>query len=640
MENAQFNYLPMKKKASAGTIVLIIVSCVVVVACAALMAVSLSARSTQPFGSEPNATLLSATGIPTDSDGFNTRGTSPELLISGGLSTTQKEWTFYADNSKGGNGCLYADNGKNTVKLTDFPVANINVVGDELVFTDICRSSVDYIDTSSEKESYIFGSDATYDKVYSYAEKAAGKEPVNVTFAGRLYKITGVSAFLESGDETLLSEAQSLGSAIRAYFSVMATPNGIYTFSRSDEDGSIELWNISGGEDILLMREGDDVHIKNVCYTGDYAYACVDRIDSERLDKIVKVNLNAVEFDGEIEGTDVFAFGNRIYFIGGDSYVYELIEGETEAKCISFVPVNSLRMLDNGDLSITFKGDEKGLLSLNGDYSMFSWRIRKEVGEWHNYLYTAFGAGYKRPAVKKAPKPEPKEPTPIIKPKEKISPANAVEMLLYLTRDGELSNPLFDIYNEQQKEAFYTLYGYSAGMEFADYMQNVIIKGRTVSGFDFATTEEDSKLIVDMLFSFLNQCEYTIGEGEKQADGSYLVPVHVTKTFNIDYFINSLYDATSDNSKIAELVYPYMDAHGITMNDVAKMSDQELVDFAFDITLDYMQNNIVPNCMMDCDVTFNAVVVEDEDVYYKVQNYDEAILMVYMGKTDGFSYDE
>lgn len=651
MENMPSAYMPIKKKASAGVITFIIVAVAVVTACAVLGALYFDALSYQPFGDKANTSVITSTIIETDSNGLNLVGTTPERMSGGGMFATQGEWTFYADTAKGGDGCLYASkDGKTAIKLTDFAVANINVAGDQIVFTDLSGTALETFADNCSVTSYL-ESDVTssFDSVYEAAETSG--TPVRLVYGGRLYKMTGVADFMQSQDKASLSEAYTVEySGDRLYSNVFLNGERIYAVSRvenpSGNEHDFEFCIITPNEYIDKIYSSQETDFITSFVLNGILYLECDYNNDEKIDKFLCYDIENSEMIGEIPAENICAYGDRIFFISvEDRYVYQIIVGETEATRISAVPVECMSILENGDLEITFGNYAfNGLISLNDNYNMALWRQKVQVGEWWNYLEgrSYFVVGLHRPKAPKAKKdekkPKPPEGVNIIQKKEKISTVNAVEMLLYLTRDGELSNPLFDVYDEQQKDAFYSLYGYEAGMGFAEYMKNVIISGKLKDGSTIIASEGDTAKIVDMMFGFFNECEYTIGNSEKQSDGTYLVPVHVTRTFDIDYFINSMEEITGNKEKIADLVYPYMDAHGYTMSDVARMSEQELVDFSFDIVYDYIQTSIIPNCMMDCDVTFNAIVVEDPTVYYKVQNYDDVLLMVYLGKTDGFDY--
>ena len=69
-------------------------------------------------------------------DGYNVEGNTAENLSKGGLLSYQGDWTFYANPDLGGNLCAIKGE-EAPIMLTNFPVANINVTENSIVFTDI-----------------------------------------------------------------------------------------------------------------------------------------------------------------------------------------------------------------------------------------------------------------------------------------------------------------------------------------------------------------------------------------------------------------------------------------------------------------------------------------------------------------------
>jgi hypothetical protein len=130
---------------------------------------------------ETASTTFPASAIPTDANGVNLMGNHMENLQQGGLLTMQGELTFFANMSDGGT--LYVMDRAATVsaKLTEFPVANLNLIGDRLVFTDISDSG--YVSDSGFTP---LGGDTALGVALAAPENAL------LRFGGVLYALDGV----------------------------------------------------------------------------------------------------------------------------------------------------------------------------------------------------------------------------------------------------------------------------------------------------------------------------------------------------------------------------------------------------------------------------------------------------------------
>lgn len=108
----------------------------------------------------------------------NLVGSTDGARNTGGFFAAQGDWLFFANFNDGG--CLYAEksNGKKQIKLTDFPVANINVVGDTLAFTDMTHC--EYFQNGE----YITAVGADYKAIFNEVT-----QPGQVSFGGSLYII-------------------------------------------------------------------------------------------------------------------------------------------------------------------------------------------------------------------------------------------------------------------------------------------------------------------------------------------------------------------------------------------------------------------------------------------------------------------
>jgi hypothetical protein len=128
---------------------------------------------------------LSSNEIPIDSNGNNLVGNTPENMQNGGLFASQGDTLFFVNFADGGSlYCEAPDIG--IFKLTDFPVANINITGDVLMFTDLeaCTVSNEY--------------DAGTVSGLSHAElgELAGRNG-RILYGGNLYAYIGIREFYE-----------------------------------------------------------------------------------------------------------------------------------------------------------------------------------------------------------------------------------------------------------------------------------------------------------------------------------------------------------------------------------------------------------------------------------------------------------
>ncbi len=151
---------------------------------AGVAGISDSDSETAPFA--PEAGTIAAGFIPTDAQGNNLIGNLPQNLYNGGLVAMQGDDIFYVNVEDGGS--LYCADRNGTVsKLTDFAVANLNVSGNRLVFTDLAACS--YIPDPTGSEIITLSAD-THTELWDEAG-----EDVHITFGGNLYVVSGILDF-------------------------------------------------------------------------------------------------------------------------------------------------------------------------------------------------------------------------------------------------------------------------------------------------------------------------------------------------------------------------------------------------------------------------------------------------------------
>lgn len=161
--------------------------------------------------------------IPVSKNGDNRLGNLAENANNGGLMSYQGGWTFYADPSR--NGCMFAisDDNDEPVMLTDFPVANIGVMGDNIIFTDL--SGTVLIKNDYQKKQYVRYPNGNLNLPSILSEVKADEE---VVFGGCLYFISGVKEFSKMGDSKSLKMTSFDMDGSMCYYPVI-TPKGIFT---------------------------------------------------------------------------------------------------------------------------------------------------------------------------------------------------------------------------------------------------------------------------------------------------------------------------------------------------------------------------------------------------------------------------
>lgn len=139
-------------------------------------------------------------------------GSSIHNIENGGLICYYKDWIFYADMTNNGYLCAYNNTDKNMWKITDFPVANISVTDNLLVFTGI-------------EDSYFIrndGKSAIMEKVLDYSSLTGflnqcqdGEKPV---LGGSYYAVSGMKSFFSDPGKADLS-ATNITSENSGFFS-------------------------------------------------------------------------------------------------------------------------------------------------------------------------------------------------------------------------------------------------------------------------------------------------------------------------------------------------------------------------------------------------------------------------------------
>ena len=173
----------------------------------------------------------------------------PEEVYDGGTLVLQSaEYVFYNDPD---DMCFYAKNrmSDEVIKLTDYPAANINLTGDNLIFTDMSATI-----TSSVQSSVI-----NTEKRYLYG--------------GNMYRIENVSAL----DEDV--KVSRIGQKGVTYYRVTCNDDGMYALCGSEDSDDIDYERLDeNGQSIGFIDPVDGEIIDAIDIDG-YLYLEVAEAD-------------------------------------------------------------------------------------------------------------------------------------------------------------------------------------------------------------------------------------------------------------------------------------------------------------------------------------------------------------------------
>jgi hypothetical protein len=417
--------LPDADTVSTGVVALVIIV-IIIGALVALAVINPSVVFSRPGYSAPDTATFDIFG---DAAGA---GSAPENLIAGGFAARQPGWTFYAN--PGDKFCLYVleDGADIPVKLTDFAVANINILGDRLVFTDMTAAAV----RTDSGDTWHFRDDAAdspkaADLIRLSAEGTAA-------FGGSLYEADASSLFREGAEPRVTRWASTPGvrrvymSAALAgdgaiYCSVAAFADGASTPS----EGSVGALRISvGAARFLPLYSRPD----SLALLGGTLYApCADGAITIPADTFSRASYFSLENFRVVRGTAFFLYEGALCRFDSDGDVARVADG---------VNVRDFTVTKNGDLVFSSDGGSRGMvttrfivndeLSSDGTLRVFTspteqmlkysdarhdmsdggqafficgdkiWRLDKTIQKW--YTYARAGEGSYRFG---APDPEP-----------------------------------------------------------------------------------------------------------------------------------------------------------------------------------------------------------------------------------------
>ena len=189
---ARGNASTKREKKKPAVLVAAISLAVLVIAAGAYFIWSSNSGDSDPTGSiaDRNTTTIGdadfTSTLPVSASGNNLIGNSMENLQNGGFITAQGNDVFFVNFEDGGTLYCYDRNGGLT-KLTDFPVANLNIRGNTLFFTDLTSSS--FVNMAGQTQ-YVQA--RAHQEIWDLAGSKHG-----ISYGGNLYAINGIRSYCE-----------------------------------------------------------------------------------------------------------------------------------------------------------------------------------------------------------------------------------------------------------------------------------------------------------------------------------------------------------------------------------------------------------------------------------------------------------
>ncbi|SDA38631.1 hypothetical protein SAMN02910368_00186 [Lachnospiraceae bacterium G11] len=239
--------------------------------------------------------------------------TFDEMYDSGSLISQDDQFIYYNDESFGGLCAEDKDSG-DKIKLTDYPVANINVHNNSLFFTDM-------------EDSIGFDSSIAVDM---YEQR----------FGGGLYRVDNLSS-LKSG-----FNVKQIGSSNNSYYNLKYDDNGFYGLIMHDDETTEYVKLDDEGDVNGYISLGDGDTIVNSIELNGYLYLEVITDNAE--DESYGGYILCVDRDGgsgkktKVSGMNMHLVSGRIVFQSPiDFYLYAIEPGRDEAYVISFFAIRS-----------------------------------------------------------------------------------------------------------------------------------------------------------------------------------------------------------------------------------------------------------------------------------------------------------
>ncbi len=330
-------------------------------------------------------TDLSFSEMPTDAAGNNLIGNLPENFASGGFLAGQNGYLYFANFYDNASLYMCKENGEELTKITNFPVANINVLADTLVFTGLeqCVSA----DTQGVRK-VDFANPATL-----LSDPAAKN---NVRYGGKLYAIYGVNTS-ERLDFTVIDPETTYFSPNLdkdgLYVSYENTPKEIKLDEKSEQSANetatkrTTIANKFTDSASTLGQDGE-VLVKMFPH-GSVIYIELQSANGNRIMRVDTKSLLPLDY---IEGHDLYRVGNGFIFQNtADGFVYEISpDGETISP-ISATPLENISMNPFGEIFGKAAGSDV-VITKTERYKGLTARIMPLLKQytiqngWYNYI--------------------------------------------------------------------------------------------------------------------------------------------------------------------------------------------------------------------------------------------------------------
>jgi len=539
-----------------------------------------------------------------DDQGQNMSGNTPEVLGTGGFYATQGDWCFYPDSEH--DYVLTAENKitHERIQITDFLAANINVVGDTLIFTDV--------EMTIEEGLELYGT------------------TTRMIYGGNLYRLDGILSLSEDSQITL----QQIGEPDKAYYQVTMNKENIFALCGSKNKGG-EDWTYSKldgmGMPLGVISGGEGESIVNSAESNGYIYLEIQKIAENGMNGGYILRIDRDHGTGSMDyiwGYSLRAYGDYIFYLGiEDMFLYVTHQGGANGEVISCCKIRNFEVSDNGLIKGICENNKTNIvITKEAGLHPFRHCAVKQVGEWYNYLernksdsknifniggYAEGESNYISPGPvieptedEKKPSEETKKPSEETKEPgvedpsqtnqyKSVTPEMAVDMIYTIVKGGELTDEIFAVYNENQKSEFMKYY--SEGDEFeysslSEYLETSIISLLDGEGL----SEQQIADITAVTKGWLEAITYTREVTGYSGNGNEAyVSIHLTKF--CDFASLDLSDEI-----LMEYLNGYMEANGYSAVELQTMDRGQLM---YEFMMYTCQNLPV---VKDVDITFTV----------------------------------
>ncbi len=338
-----------------------------------------------------------------DTGGNNLVGNSAFLRQEGGLLAAQGNTVFFANPQDAQRLYMADKNGESLRKLTDFAVANINVAGNRLVFTDMSDSLI--FRTTDQ------GAGIAHIAADSLDDIAALLLPNDdVRLGGRMYIVDGVLALM-GGDDSQLTVTRQGGETYSVYQPLLAYGQ-VYCHVVAYDDAAAAIVPQTGStaamlplaaalsaakprinhelplyydtnDDQVMLRVGDEPVFltesgqyggsKGSVVVGNMLLMTVTNLEDGQHNLINCYDLENGQLKQSIPGAQLRYYQGAAIIQNPDNrFLYAYIAGAEELVPVSTEPVNYFGINSNGELAYSYNDNrEIAILSNNPNREKF-----------------------------------------------------------------------------------------------------------------------------------------------------------------------------------------------------------------------------------------------------------------------------